>query len=273
MGHMSAMEWPTNRVDATSLSEIPDVIVEEQIRAARQRAYEYHDGQPYDETCGINFYEGHLAPVAKIGEMLCRITGASRLNVAGLWLHDGWEDGRATLEQMNADGIIVPVTDQVDILTRRPGEPYGHYMQRVAADQEAALRKLADSTGNWRVNLEFHDHEPLMRVRKRFLRYPKNVAMLAPIVFGTRLRDEQTQELERVPVNQDEAIESLVSKLVHMRQVLAFDGRIPEREIPRQLLTHPREIAFLLSEVMGETIDLGVVAAVRNGVLHAAEMV
>ena len=275
MGHMAMLEYPAGPGYTTDLAEIPNAVIEEQRMLTQRLAAEYHAGQMYDEVCGISFFDGHLAPVVEIGELLCRMTGHSRIIVPALWTHDGPEDKLVTLESMEARGVIRPVTRIVDVMTRWPGTGYLPYMRKVADDDDGRHAKLADSLGNLRVNLDFHEHDSPGRVQKRLLRYPKNVAILAPRVFGEDdvTSPGPTSEMLQAPPSREAALEQLVGHLVQLRRVLAFDGTFTYDEIRQQLLAHPRQVAFLAPIVLDRVVDPGLVNEIRQGVLSASEMV
>jgi len=236
------------------VSLLPEVLVNDSIRHSRQLAQELHAGKWYDEACGINYFDGHLVPVAEIGEMLCRMTGESRLAVSSLWLHDSVEDVEGvTIEYLHGRGVISPVLADVDLMTRMRNETRRHYLQRVSSTPRSALEKLADSTGNVRNNLEFHPHFPAWISRKRIVKYPANIAHLAPIVFGEEVElDEEIREAAKDP---GAAFDALVGSLCSLRDTVAFDDGAPDEEVKLRLLTYPRQVAHLAPVVLPETID------------------
>jgi (p)ppGpp synthase/HD superfamily hydrolase len=59
-------------------------------------------------------------------------------------LHDVVEDSPLTLGDLADKGFDQSVLDAVDCLSRRPGEPYARYINRVAADRLAREVKLSD---------------------------------------------------------------------------------------------------------------------------------
>lgn len=247
--------------------EVPNVIIQEQIRIAQPLAAEIHAGQTYDKVCGESFYDGHLVPVAANGERLCQITGQSRLVVPALWLHDGVEDGRATLEEMGERGIISPVLRIVDLLTRdRQHQTYRQYMRGIVDDPEAALGKLADSLANVQVNLQFHDHESPSRVQKRLLRYPRNISLLAPVVFEAEMPDS-TPELEEIARDPDTALAAFVGALRALKETVAFDPSVSNDEVEQRLLIESRQAAFLAPVVLGESVQPDLIREIRTAVL------
>jgi (p)ppGpp synthase/HD superfamily hydrolase len=63
-------------------------------------------------------------------------------------LHDVVEDTDMSLESLSRAGFRAEVISAVDALTRRPGEPYRLYVERVARDQIASRVKCADLAEN-----------------------------------------------------------------------------------------------------------------------------
>ena len=67
--------------------------------------------------------------------------------IAGV-LHDVIEDGGIILEQLRAAGFGLEIVCTLDALTRRPDEPYGHYVTRAARDPLARPVKLMELEDN-----------------------------------------------------------------------------------------------------------------------------
>ena len=65
-------------------------------------------------------------------------------------LHDAVENGfdRVPLDRLRHDGYPDEVVDAVDRLTRRPGEPYAAFVERIAPSPLARRVKLADLADN-----------------------------------------------------------------------------------------------------------------------------
>lgn len=68
-------------------------------------------------------------------------------------LHDVVEDSLLTLGDLADKGFDGSVLNAVDCLSRRPGEPYGDYIERVATDHLAREVKLSDLADNLANNL------------------------------------------------------------------------------------------------------------------------
>lgn len=64
------------------------------------------------------------------------------------YLHDIVEDAGWSLDDLRAEGFSERTLALVDLLTRRPGEIYADYIERVATDTDATLIKLADLGDN-----------------------------------------------------------------------------------------------------------------------------
>jgi (p)ppGpp synthase/HD superfamily hydrolase len=65
-------------------------------------------------------------------------------------LHDAVENGadRVTLDRLRREGYPAEVVDALDRLTRRPGEPYAAFVERIAPSPLARRVKLADLADN-----------------------------------------------------------------------------------------------------------------------------
>jgi hypothetical protein len=63
-------------------------------------------------------------------------------------LHDVVEDTDVSLESLSRAGFGAEVISAVDALTRRQGEPYHLYIERVARNQIASRVKCADLAEN-----------------------------------------------------------------------------------------------------------------------------
>ena len=107
----------------------------EQARLAEALARRAHEGQT-DRT-GRPYWR-HLAAVA---EALTTAEGR-----ATAWLHDVVEDTGETPATLSGAGVDAAVIDNVETLTRRGGETYAAYIERIAAsgNETAIAVKLAD---------------------------------------------------------------------------------------------------------------------------------
>jgi (p)ppGpp synthase/HD superfamily hydrolase len=85
-------------------------------------------------------YIGHpMRVVNSLGDPVAKIVGA---------LHDAVEDSDLTLEDLARLGFPGPVVAAVDAVTKRDGESYEGYLERVQADPIALQVKIADMQDN-----------------------------------------------------------------------------------------------------------------------------
>jgi (p)ppGpp synthase/HD superfamily hydrolase len=68
--------------------------------------------------------------------------------VAAAYLHDVLEDTPTTVADLRAEGVSARTVALVEILTRREGETYAAFIDRVATDPSAARIKRADIGDN-----------------------------------------------------------------------------------------------------------------------------
>ncbi len=78
--------------------------------------------------------------------LMFRLEGPEERMVA--LLHDVVEDSALTLDSLRREGFSAAVVDAVDCLTRRKGESYEVFIQRVAANPLAVKVKVADLSDN-----------------------------------------------------------------------------------------------------------------------------
>ena len=100
-------------------------------------ALQAHRGQTYAAT-GQPFILHPLRVMLRFEEPLLQTVAV---------LHDVVEDTDVSLESLSRAGFRAEVIS-VDALTRRPGEPYHLYIERVARDQVASRVKCADLAEN-----------------------------------------------------------------------------------------------------------------------------
>ncbi len=104
---------------------------------AKQIAIKAHHGQ-FDKA--DQPYITHPEFVAS------QVTGDEAKAVA--WLHDVVEDTPVTFDDLRAAGLSENVIAGIDAITKREGEDYETYLERVAANPLARAVKLADLTHN-----------------------------------------------------------------------------------------------------------------------------
>lgn len=109
------------------------------LRVCKVLAQEAHRGQMY----GTEPYMAHVSDVVCL--LLTDSTfQATPFDLAVAWLHDVLEDSEYTADDLLAFGIPADVVRVVEVLTRREGETYGDYIQRVRKDVHARRVKIAD---------------------------------------------------------------------------------------------------------------------------------
>lgn len=112
--------------------------LKEQLNRAIAIAVSAHEGQ-LDTNNGRPYIE-HPFRVMSAGHTLQeKIVGA---------LHDVVEDTPWTLQQLAAEGFSPEIVEAIAVLTRREGESYDGYMERVRMNPIARRVKLNDLTDN-----------------------------------------------------------------------------------------------------------------------------
>lgn len=128
---------------------------------------EVHHGQ-YDKL-GVPYV---LRPVAVAEHM----TTENEILVA--LLHDVVEDTSVTLDDLRDRGYSDEVVAAVDILTRRSGEPYSTYIERVSTSELARRVKLADLRHNLQPDrVKLLGNDTLVKRYEKALRQLSSVGM------------------------------------------------------------------------------------------------
>jgi (p)ppGpp synthase/HD superfamily hydrolase len=91
--------------------------------------------------------EPYIEHVRRVADAVARSHDGPDYEMAA-WLHDLVEDTEVTLDVLRGDGVPEDVLQAVDALTRRQGERYRAYLDRVAADPIAVAVKRADLDDN-----------------------------------------------------------------------------------------------------------------------------
>ena len=90
-------------------------------------------------------------------------------------LHDVIEDGGITPENLRLEGFSEEVCSAVVALTKKPGESYNQYLNRVNANAIARKVKMADLNDNMNLN---RIKKPSQQDRKRMEKYRDAMAFL-----------------------------------------------------------------------------------------------
>lgn len=141
-------------------SPVYDPFYENTLTDAIELAAQIHDGQT---DKGGEPYILHPLRV-----MLRMATDQERIVAM---LHDVIEDseGRVTLERLTSMGFSREITEALDALTKRPGEAYGDYIDRLKAASKLARKvKLADLEDNMDLS---RIPEPTVHDRERVEKY------------------------------------------------------------------------------------------------------
>ena len=93
-------------------------------------------------------------------------------------LHDVLEDTACSVVDLRRAGYSEQVIKALDRLTRRDGEAYEPYIERVAEDTLARQVKLADLTDNLANNRRLADVSARRDVQERITRYERAIARL-----------------------------------------------------------------------------------------------
>lgn len=113
------------------------ISAEELLALAKRIALTAHEGQV--DKAGTPYWH-HPAFVAD------HVTSPEGKVVA--WLHDVVEDTEWSLDDLRTEGIWPEIVEGVDAITKRAGEAYECYLDRVKANPLALAVKLADLTHN-----------------------------------------------------------------------------------------------------------------------------
>lgn len=107
------------------------------VMLAKEIATKAHAGQK--DKAGVD-YINHPAAVASLVETRELKTIA--------WLHDVIEDTELTAQNLLDAGIPAELVEVVEILTRKDGESYLEFIERVSKNRMATVVKIADLTHN-----------------------------------------------------------------------------------------------------------------------------
>lgn len=123
------------------------------IRAHRDHVNQ-HDGEPYL----IHLYLCASAALA---------AGEEDVIVAALWLHDSFEDGKCTLEEIEA-ATNREVMEIVFFMSKVKGESNHNYYLRLCTKPKAARAKNYDLSNNFGKNHKLEDPETKLRMATKY---------------------------------------------------------------------------------------------------------
>jgi len=129
-------------------------------------AIEAHSGQK--DALGRDYCGRHVADVVRRVE---QSHGRSATLLAVAWLHDVVEDTTTTLDDLRDEGLPDDVVNAVDAITRRAGEQYAAYIERVRLNPIARIVKLADNAQNLADNEALRAVDPVKAasLKRRYL--------------------------------------------------------------------------------------------------------
>jgi (p)ppGpp synthase/HD superfamily hydrolase len=148
-----------------STADSPSPTLEDAIALAAH----WHRGQQYPSLMGEPFILHPLRVLLQVDSDDARIVAA---------LHDVLEDTACSMGELRRAGYSEQVIEAVDRLTRRDGEAYEAYIERIAEDPLARQVKLADLTDNLANNRRLADASAQQDVQERISRYERAIARL-----------------------------------------------------------------------------------------------
>lgn len=138
------------------------------LNKAIQIATEVHAGQV--DKGGKPYIEHPLRVMNNVDPVEAKIVGV---------LHDVIEDSsNLTVEDLTQLGFPQNIVEAVDAITKRPGEKYNLYLQRVMSNQLALTVKIADMTDNLDLT---RIPNPTEKDYQRLKKYQKNIIRLKNI--------------------------------------------------------------------------------------------
>ena len=130
------------------------------IEIAKEYSKRYHFGQV--DKAGVDYFKGHITTVAK----KVANAGYNSNYVVVALLHDVVEDTSATIEEIAVE-FGEEVAKAVDAMSKREGEDYEAYLDRVTANSMALVVKFYDMEHNSDINrLSTVREKDLKRVEK-----------------------------------------------------------------------------------------------------------
>ncbi|HEV8194104.1 MAG TPA: hypothetical protein VGP82_21870 [Ktedonobacterales bacterium] len=132
-------------------------------------AAHWHRGQRYPSVTGEPFILHPLRVMVQVNSDGARIVAV---------LHDVLEDTACSVVDLRRAGYSEQVLEALDRLTRREGEAYEPYIERIAEDPLARHVKLADLTDNLANNRRLAGVSTRRDVQERITRYERAITRL-----------------------------------------------------------------------------------------------
>ena len=132
-------------------------------------AAHWHRGQRYPSLTGEPFILHPFRVMLQVDSDDARIVAV---------LHDVLEDTACSVVDLRRAGYSEQVIEALDRLTRRDGEAYAPYIERIAEDTLARQVKLADLKDNLANNRRLADVSARQDVQERITRYERALARL-----------------------------------------------------------------------------------------------
>jgi (p)ppGpp synthase/HD superfamily hydrolase len=132
-------------------------------------AAHWHRGQRYPSETGEPFLLHPLRVMLQVDSDDARIVAV---------LHDVLEDTACSVVELRQAGYSDRVVSALDRLTRRDGEAYDSYIERIAEDTLARQVKLADLMDNLANNRRLAELSARGDVQERITRYERALARL-----------------------------------------------------------------------------------------------
>ena len=123
-----------------NLNEIERGFMNE-IKRAKAYAKHHHFGQV--DKAGVDYFLGHITTVAH--KVACAKYSNEYVVVA--FLHDTVEDTSATIEEIGLE-FGADIANAVDAMSKRKGEDYDTYLQRILSNKLASVVKFYDMEHN-----------------------------------------------------------------------------------------------------------------------------
>jgi len=206
-------------------------VAPETVQAAEQKATEDFAQDLYGQEPYIN----HLR---RVSEQMPN----NKLKTAA-FLHDSVEDGKMTLDEVRSQ-FGDDVAGLVDVVSRKEGETYAQFIDRVAQNPEAAQIKLADLRENIR-NVE--NFKPSLRSR-----YEKAIAVLEPEVAPATAMTEDAKTRKALEEQPPASLETVLQQAEASRKFreqeepagIAIGNRVKTKTTPQ---------SFVVEEVLPQS--------------------